>query len=469
MPFARFMSKPSICVSAVALAACGPNTDGTGIAGGQVDRLLSHGEAEFSASVPDIAVDSNNGDRVAVIWRDLAMSRPGEPAGERGMTCFLSLSSDGGNTFNEQELVWDMADTPVCNAPYVDIGPDGELLVGATLAGVLPQNAPQGEHAAGRVVMKLSTDWGKSWSASSFAIATGDESRFAANPAVPAASTHVPWDGARGVFDAADGSITLSGGFPAPPGEDLHSQRFISTSADGGRSWGPIYAFAAPGWPQRWDGHLISAHGKLAISYLADAVDVPDTECLCVVFATSNDDGATFERHLVAQVQDFDALVHYPPVAANPVRDANYALATVAKEQTSPVVRVTEDSGRTWKTLESPISPEGVVRASRPAIAFTPGGQLALVWRGYYSNNSYDTFAAAARDDGVFGKPVLLSEERSVIPEELLNDYSARGDFLNVIAASTDMVHASWTDWRSGAAGQVYYGRVPLSVLLPQD
>ncbi len=427
---------------------------------------LSGGAAGYSASVPDIAIDPHNPQRVAVIWRDLKMDRPGEPAGERGMTCHLSLSSDGGAHFTSRPLTWDRPDTPVCNAPYVDIGPGGELLIGATLAGVLPQNAPAGAHVPGRVVMRLSRDWGTSWSPLSTAIASGDETRFAANPEVPAAATHIPWDGARGVIDGKTGAITLSGGFPAPPGEDLHSQRFYSVSHDRGRSWGPIYAFAGPGWPQRWDGHMISAHGKLAVSYLAGAVPDPDVHCLCVVFATSADGGATLERHFVAAVTEFDTLVHYPPIAADPQRDGVYALALVAQGRGAPEIRLTQDAGVHWGAPIAPAAPAGVVRASRPAIAFTPDGDLALMWRGYYSDGSYDVFMAAAGRGRAFGPALRISTARSTVPESLLKDYSVRGDFINVIAAGPDAMHAAWTDWRSGSSGEVVYGRVPLALLL---
>ena len=300
----------------------------------------------------------------------------------------------------------------------------------------------------------------------SSAITTGDERRFAANPAVPEAATHVPWDGARGVIDPVTGAITLSGGFPAPPGEALHSQRFVSTSLDGGRTWGTIHAFAAPGWPQRWDGHLVAAHGKLAISYLADAVPDAGVQCLCVVFATSVDGGATFERHFVTGVAEFDTLVHYPPIAAHPAREGVYALALVEKDKPSPGVRVTDDGGGHWRTLAAPSGPADVVRASRPAIALAPTGEIALMWRGYYADGSYDTFIAAAPDGGAFGRPLRISTARSAVSEALLGDYSVRGDFIDTIAVGGGLAHAAWTDWRSGRTAEVVYGRVPLSLLL---
>ncbi|MCW3836984.1 sialidase family protein [Sphingomonas canadensis] len=429
---------------------------------------LSPGGSDLSASVPDIAVDPRDPARVAVIWRTLVMAETPATPGYRAMQCHLSLSADGGQTFSTVALRWDVADMPVCNAPFVDIGAGGALLIGATLAGVLPQDA-EAHHAmaAGRVVMRLSRDWGASWSPVSTAIATGDTARFVANPAVPVAATLVPWDGARGVIDPETGRITLSGGFPAPPGDALHSQRFYAQSGDGGKSWGLIRAFGAPGWPQRWDGHLLAAHGRLAISYLAGAAPGHEDGCLCVVFATGTPDGAGFERHLVTVADGFDSLVHYPPIAAHPGRAGVYALALVPGGRESPAVRITADGGETWREIAAPAAPpEGIVRASRPALAFAPGGTLVLMWRGYRADGSYDSYVAAAREGGAFGPAVKLSSEPSAIPEALAKDYAARGDFINVVAVGPDAVHAAWTDWRSGETGQVFYGRVPLAALV---
>ncbi|MBU0554552.1 MAG: glycoside hydrolase [Alphaproteobacteria bacterium] len=460
-----------VCASAFALlSACQPGDEvqPEPQADAVAVQALSTGGTAFSASVPEIAVDPSNSQRVAIIWRDLAMTRPGEPAGERGMSCHLSLSEDGGRSFTTRKLEWNMPDTPVCNSPYVDIGPDGELLMGATLAGVLPQNAPEGEHAAGRVVMRLSTDWGASWSPISSGIATGDEERFEANPTVPAEATHVPWDGGRGVIDASSGAIILSGGYPAPPGEDLRSQRFYTVSPDRGQSWGPIRAFGAPGWPQRWDGHYVVAHGVLAFSYLAEAVPVEGAKCLCVVFASSPDGGATVERHLVAQVDFFDRLVHYPPIAAHPARKGAYVLALASDKLGYPSVRVTSDGGKSWREMGGLVAPDGVVRSSRPALAYAPDGTLALLWRGYHADGSYDMYMAASTDGERFGAARRILEASSLVPEELTKDYSSGGDFISSLGAGTDAFHAAWTGWREGEAGQVLYARVPLAQLLPE-
>jgi hypothetical protein len=47
-----------------------------------------------------------------------------------------------------------------------------------------------------------------------------------------------------------------------------------------------------------------------------------------------------------------------------------------------------------------------------------------------------------------------------------MSDYAVRGDFIDVAAADPQFLHAAWTDWRSGAEAEVYYGSAPLSLLL---
>ena len=111
-----------------------------------------------------MAIDPRDPRRIAVIWRYLSMDGINQER-QRHFECHLSLSSDGGRTFSRQRLEWDSPQTPVCNSPFVDIGSRGELMIGATLAGVLPQGVPPGTHADGKVGMRLSHDWGRSWTA----------------------------------------------------------------------------------------------------------------------------------------------------------------------------------------------------------------------------------------------------------------------------------------------------------------
>jgi|GEM_PF-3240273 len=436
-----------------------------GAAGADViNRRLSPGELTHAASVPAIAVDPRDPDRVAVIWRTLSTNVAATSGEGREMRCYLSLSTNGGVRFSSQPLEWGTPDTPKCNAPDVDFDRDGKLLVAATLAGELPQNAPKDTPPPGRVAMRASADGGASWSPLVAPIATGMLDKFAPNPAVPEVAKKTPWDGARLYVDKADGTIIMSGGYPAPPEGAAHSQRFYVTSKDGGVSWAPIQAFGDLQWPQRWDGLIAAAHGRIAFAYMADHVPLTGVECLCVVFA-SGPHGGQVVHHFVAASKEMDTLVHYPPIAADEKRENVYALAMIRKDRHSPDVMVTGDSGTTWQTVSAATVDGTVVRASRPALSYAPDGTLVLMWRGYYQDGAYDVFVAAAPDGKAFRPAVRLSTARSIVPTAFAKDYAARGDFINVVAASADYVHAAWTDWRTGM-GQVVYGRVPLAFLL---
>lgn len=276
---------------------------------------------------------------------------------------------------------------------------------------------------------------------------------------------HAPWDGARGVIDHDTGEVFVSGGYPAPPGGTAHSQRFFSLSGDQGRTFGIIRAYGSADWPQRWDSHLIAAHGVLAFSYVAGSAPAASAVCPCVVFATSSDGGATITRHLVGPVENLDTLVHYPPIAADPVHQATYSLATISKDRKEVLVIDSSDGGATWRPLQLR-QPSEIASTSRPALSYAPDSTLIVMWRGYHPDGSYDVYMAARPDGQEFHKAVRISTASSTVPSELATHYAVRGDFLEVAAADRNLVHAAWTDWRTGTEARVYYGRVPLKLLL---
>ncbi|MBL8550472.1 MAG: exo-alpha-sialidase [Hyphomonadaceae bacterium] len=450
--------------AALALAWSAPaaaRTQGPGEPVAEVD--LSGNGPDLAASVPDIAIDPTDPKRIAIVWRTIAMTT--EPqTGSRRSVCHLSRSSDGGVSFSHETIDWGMADTPQCNAPYVDFAANGDLYMGATLVARAPLNPPEGFHAFGRAAFRKSHDFGATWSATASVVATDSYDRFAQNPAIPDAAKRTPWDGARGVVDRSTGAIYVGGGYPAPPGGAAHSERFYSASRDGGETWGPIRAWGSADWPQRWDGRMLAAHGRFAYAYVAGRT--PRTgACLCVVFASSADDGVTVRRRLVTRISGVDMLVHYPTFVASPKTAGTYALAVLSDDATRIVVHTTANEGARWTATEVQ-GGAGVTRASRPALAYTPNGALALVWRGYHEDGSYDIYASASADGRGFGAPVRLSRASSRTPESVMADYAVRGDFITAAKADDGFVHAAWTDWRGGTEARVYYGRAPLSLLL---
>jgi hypothetical protein len=446
------------------LAAASSAPEHSSLDGAILNIDLSHNGADQAASVPDIALDPRDSLHIVAVWRATAMTTEPDTSSRR-FVCHLSISMDAGTSFSDEVIDWKMSDTPQCNAPYADYAANGDFYIGATLAGRNPLNPAPGFHAFGRAVIRKSSDGGRTWSPVASVIASDSLSRFAPDPSIPEAAKHTPWDGARGVVDRSTGDVYVAGGYPAPPGGAEHSQRFYSVSHDGGSTWGTIRAMGSADWPQRWDGRIVAAHGKMALTYIAAAV-TGVRDCQCVVFATSTDGGVTLKRTLVTQVSHVDMLVHYPPLAADPSRGDNYAISLSSDDRTGLTILTSSDGGSTWTQTEPVRMPAGVVRVSRPAITFTSDGTLIAMWRGHHPDGSYDVYMAAAPHGRHFGAPVRVTTASSRTPERLLSDYAVRGDFINVVKAGPDFVHAAWTDWRTGTEARVVYGRVPLGLLM---
>lgn len=458
----------SVALASLASAACAPTGAPMPRGASYILNIdLSHNGPDLAASVPEIAIDPRYPRRVAVMWRAIAMSTEPQTSSRRSI-CHLSISRDGGASFTNQMLDWGMSDTPQCNAPYVDFAANGDMFIGATLAAKAPLNPPEGFHAFGRAVIRKSQDGGRTWSPTASVIATDSGERFGPNPAIPEAAKRTPWDGARGVVDRSTGAIYVSAGYPAPPGGESHSQRFYAVSRDGGATWSMIRALGSQEWPQRWDSRIIAAHGRMAVAYIAAATPRVD-DCLCVVFATSSDEGVTLDRTLVTQATHVDMLVHYPPLAAHPSRRGVYAIALISEDRTGLDIFATSDGGATWRKLDALKMPADVTRASRPTIAFGTDGTLVVMWRGQRSDGSFDLDMAASPDGQGFGPPVRVSSASSRTPDQLASDYAVRGDFITALKADAEFAHAAWTDWRTGAEARVYYGRVPLARLAEHE
>jgi hypothetical protein len=441
--------------------------DDTTVFRGILNLDLSGNGADEAASVPDIAVDPRDPKHIVAVWRTIAISE--EKDTPRPLICHLAVSRDGGASFSRQVLDWGIPEAPICNAPYVDFGASGELFIGATLVEKGPLNPPQGYHAFGRAVIRKSADGGRNWAPTVSVIDSGSFARgkFAPDPSIPDAAKQTPWDGARGIVNRSNGDIYVAGGYPAPPGGDAHSQRFYAVSHDGGERWSAIRAMGSAAWPQRWDSRIVAAPGMMALVYIAAAA--PGVEkCLCVVFATGKD-GTALKRTLVSQVAHVDTLVHYPPLAADPKRAGTFAIALVSDDRTGLDILTSSDGGAHWARTGPIPAIADVVRVSRPAIAYAPHGALVAMWRGEHADGGYDVYLAAAPDGRHFREPVRLTAAASRPPERLKSDYAVRGDFINVLKLGPDAAHAVWTDWRSGTEARVFYGRVPLSLLLGPD
>jgi hypothetical protein len=444
---------------------------------GNID--ISGDRSGLAAAVPVVAVDPHSSRRIAVAWRTIdPFAKPGQAGAAGNWLCHLSLSTDGGASFVDQELAWGLPKLSRCNAPFVAFDAKGAIYVGGTIAGApqppLPRpSSGEGEeapiHADGAVAVMRSVDGGHTWSAAQTPIASGMLTEFAPTPGVPDAAKETPWDGARGVVDLSDNHLFVTGAFPAPIPGKLASERFYAGSTDGGRSYGKIHAFSTEGWPGRWDGDVAAAKGLFAFSYIGAGTPDAAAKCPCAIVGVSTDDGATAQRFLVATADQFnmDTLVHYPEIAADPARRGRFAVALINAQRSAAVAFVSVDAGKSWKSMAAPV-PDGVTRASRPAIAFGPRGQLLLAWRGYHADGGYNIYASSLRGDAMT-QPVRVSSQSSHLPETLEKTYANRGDFHTSLAVGSDAIHVSWADARSEKDLRVYYARLPFTIFEKSD
>jgi hypothetical protein len=184
-----------------------------------------------------------------------------------------------------------------------------------------------------------------------------------------------------------------------------------------------------------------------------------------LIFETSTDRGATFDRHVVPTVNA--ASIPRPFITADPNEPGHFALTILNATSTQNQVYVTRDGGTTWRgpalVGEAPPNPR-----FKPWISFGPSGQIALVWRTLHgtsvATDPYDVWAAVGRDDGnngaVFRAPVRVSSAAAAYPA----GSNGQGDDFSFVLADHKYIHVGWGDSRSGLS-ETWYGRVALSAM----
>jgi len=248
----------------------------------------------------------------------------------------------------------------------------------------------------------------------------------------------------------------------------LDHERFVTASTDKGDSWGLIYAIDSPAYPEGGsDSNIAVANGVLAEAYAA-APAPGGCSATCLIFETSTDYGATWNRHIVPLVGAATTprafVAAYPGSEGDDPAASRFALAVFDSTGTVNQVYTTDDLGETWQgpalVSESPANPH-----FKPWLSYGPSGQLVMVWRTWHGtpNNPatpYDVWAAVGRDQGVngavFGAPVRVSSVAAPYGT------GGGGDDFSFIAADNQYVHVAWGDSRTGAT-QVWYSRRPLT------
>jgi hypothetical protein len=247
-------------------------------------------------------------------------------------------------------------------------------------------------------------------------------------------------------------------------------REFVSTSHDGGRSWGPFRptdsADAPAALTNGFAGPVLSSRGRLAAAYVAGRF--PGSSCYpCFVLALSVEEGRTWVRRRIPAVVHGGDLMPDTPVrvgpgtsigfepylAADPSTPGRFAVGIFDDAQKLRVY-VTSNDGRTWTTPTRLAGPAGTI-GHVPWLAYGPSGALGVMWKSASPDaTTFDTWAAVApRGDNRFLPPVRLSRVTSHGPAEKPAYDDASG-----VTMSKTALHATWGDWRNPDAIGVYYG-----------
>jgi hypothetical protein len=390
----------------------------------------------------------------------------------------FAISHDRGRTwhyFDDPFREYDQMNTTGNN--FVGAGPDGTLYIGAI--SFFPRNASPlvkknevlpypGHLLYGGTDIAWSKDGGKTWSTPVRVMGQSTPLEEYDTGLKPNLRGSTPYDRPYLAIDQSTGTLYIPGtGTGTDPA--VHGETFLRTSTDGGTTWGLIHAYDSPDYPQaNFSSHPSAANGAVAALYVASKVPASagSGKCPCVVFAVSRDEGKTFDRHVLqfgTYLQRNLPQFTIPSVAADPSHPGRFAAMIFGGENTEILVQVTDDYGKTWKgPVKAGVVPGTVV--VKPDIAYSPKGELALMWLATKPDGTYTMWSNASHDGGFsFGKQIQVSQAPSPARasiKERGNNWD--GDDNGWIVVDDEFVHIVWADGRAGFLG-TWYARVPLS------
>lgn len=479
-----------IALSGIAVAQADPDEDGPASrAGGAAlpaasDEYLLLGDATRGAGEPMIAVDPTNSNNIIAVAMGNIQQVGGKAATQnstelyhsipRSTITWLAVTHDGGASWAVGELPILSGQLTRCPDAFADVTRDGTFI-----AGCEPRQTIDPDDL-GMSAMMMSRDKGKSWGAVVQLVSDFQLNRFAPGlkpisgvwPKGGKSASNSPWDRPFTYIDDSTGVIYAQAGgglteVGAEPGK-RRSQAYLTSSTDGGRTFGTVYSWDSSQWPQLSRGLSMSAgHGVVAVTYIASRVPASEhARCPCAVLGLSHDRGRSFAYRVLRNVA-------VPPIGPGPQPSIGLSRIAIDPTKTGRIamlqadgpslsVSVSENWGATWGPFIPAGTAPGSTSTSKQAFEYSRGGVLGVMWRAIYPDQSYDIWASISRDGGHgFTGPLRVSHARSPGLNPLRNA-GRFGDDIQDFSMDGANMHMVWGDSRAGFQG-VFYGRVPLS------
>jgi hypothetical protein len=336
-----FVWKSNACLKASALHApgsgsCDPFRPPTNASAVPVHTTFDDPMAfdDKGAIAADRFASSPYRDRLYVTWTLFGPRRPGVYWGSPIM---LSRSVDGGVTWSRPvkisgsnpaicaggEAIDPAADPGACNADQASfpvVGPDGSVSVAFNNCNVPPQESPP---PCQQLVVR-SSDGGATWSQPVRVSLDYDlqpqavpghpiPGCFFFVPCLPPNGYSVDDDPSMGV--GADGMLAVfwsdfrNGGpcafnqtyhVPVEPCANHDNDVFVSTSSNGGVSWGPARLVTAGGQAAQWQAAgTVEGGGRLDVAYYDRGLGCESSGCNDITLARSSDGGLTWTHRRV--------------------------------------------------------------------------------------------------------------------------------------------------------------------------
>ena len=386
----------------------------------------------------------------------------------------LFASFDGGKSWRRATIPVPPIEHPGLTGvgdPSIAVTPDGTFYLSFDN---MDWGSPEKVLPAGGIGVSKSTDGGKTWS----------------RPVLAG----TPMDGPKIVADPNTGTVyvnsstvlgPLSTGNPDTPRGNL-STRWIASSKDGVQWTKPQ--------PSGGQASVSAAHQVVAAAFKTSSQksmfgDANDEICgsapkPCLIFQTSKDAGATWDRHFLppaAAESSGGGPGGGPHVAADPSKVGHYAVAIEMKNNTAFAVYETRDSGKTWSGPAT-FADDAPKRHYHVSINYSPDGVLGVVWQTQQPAETsaapaapaagaaqgppnstpqpFNVWAIISRDGGAsFSAPLEVSDGTSPAPQAGIQ---GAGDDYACIVLDHDTAYVAWADWRSGER-QGFFNAVKLS------